>query len=87
MTGTKNIKLHCNVVDDTSSISNVHPEIVGEMYLHLHNIYFSYVCRNEEMLKIEILKVSDEFWNFQEHDVKRGGPNAAVAVETILSNL
>ena len=84
LNGTKNVKLHCYVVDDISSISNVHPEMVREIYPHLHNIYFSDVCRNVEVLKIDILIGSDEFWNFQEHEVKRGGPNEPVAVKTVL---
>ena len=73
MTGKKKVTLQCFVVDEISSISNVHPEVVRENYPHLHDIWFSDICRHNERLQVDILIGSDDLWNFQESEIRRGG--------------
>ena len=82
--GKKKVTIECYVVDEISSIANAHPEVVKETYPHLHNIWFSDICRHKETLKVDILIGSDSLWNFQESEIRRGGPNEPVAVKTTL---
>ena len=84
MRGKKKVTLQCFVVDEIFSISNVHPEIVRENYPHLHEIWFSDICRHKERLQVDILIGSDNLWNFQESEIRRGGPNEPVAIKTTL---
>jgi len=83
-TGKKKVTLQCFVVDEISSISNVHPEVVRKNYPHLHDIWFSDICRHKERLQVDILIGSDNLWNFQESEIRRGGPNEPVAIKTTL---
>ena len=53
----------CFVVDDITSITNIHVEDVKKPYPHLHMIYFSDVSRLEDKLSIQILIGSDFQWN------------------------
>ena len=80
----KSVNIHCFVVDEIASITNVHPEKVKKSYPHIKDVFFSDVCRNEDVLDINVLIGSDNFWRFQKHEVKRGGPNDPVAVKTVL---
>ena len=84
MRGKKKITLQCFVVDEISSIPNVHPEVVRETFPHLHEIWFSDICRHKERLQVDILIGSDNLWNFQESEIRRGGPNEPVAIKTTL---
>ena len=76
--------MQCFVVDEISSISNAHPEVVRENYPHLHDIWFSDICRHKERLQVDILIGSDNLWKFQESEIRRGGPNEPVAIKTTL---
>ena len=84
LNGKKRVKVLCFVVDDIASIANVHPEIVKKSYPHIKEVYFSDVCKGQEVLDIHVLIGSDNFWKFQQHEVKRGGPDEPVAVKTVL---
>ncbi|XP_065065262.1 uncharacterized protein LOC135691349 isoform X2 [Rhopilema esculentum] len=81
--GMRKIVIECFVVDNISNISNVHPEVVRKSYPHLHEIWFSDVCRLET-LTVEILVGSDFMWSFMEGEIKRGGPGEPVGVKTAL---
>ena len=50
----------------------------------MHNIWFSDIYRHNESLKVDISIGSDSLWNFQESEIRRGGPNEPVAVKTTL---
>ena len=82
--GKKIVTLQCYVVDEISSITNSHPEIVKKTYSHLNNIWFSDICRHKKRLKVDILIGSDILWSCQEDDIRRGGPNEPVAVKTVI---
>ena len=82
--GRERVTISCYVVDEISSISNVHPEVVRQMYTHLTGIWFSDVCRAEETLAVDILIGSDAIWEFQEGTSIRGGPGEPVAIKTKL---
>ena len=84
LNGRKKVKVHCFVVDEIASIANVHPEKVKTRYSHIKDVYFSDVCRNHDVLEINVLIGSDNFWKFQQNEVKRGGPDDPVAVKTVL---
>eukprot|EP00794_Sanderia_malayensis_P017243 gene17243-biopygen14837 len=82
--GKKNVSIEAYVVDDISSIQNIHVEHVKKNYEYLSHVYFSDVCRDKETLLIDCLVGSDFFWAFQEDHSIRGGPNEPVAVKTTL---
>ena len=82
--GGKPVKLECFVVDEIASIPNEHVELIKGNYHHLHKIYFSDVCRNEETLQVDILIGSNFVWEFQQGETVRGGPQEPVAVKTTL---
>ena len=46
------MKVSCFVVDDITSIANIHVEDVKKLYPHLHMIYFSDVSGFEDQLSI-----------------------------------
>ena len=82
--GGKRVKVSCYVVDNITSIANIHVEKVKKLYPHLHMIYFSDVSRFEDKLNIQILIGSDFQWEFMEGEEIRGGPHEPVAVKTTL---
>ena len=57
--GVKSIQIEAFVVDNISTISNVHAEIVKKGFPHLIDIWFSDVCRSEEKLEIDCLIGAD----------------------------
>ena len=79
---SERVVISCYVVDEISSIPNVHPEVVRQLYTHLTGIWFSDVCRAEETLAVDILIGSDAVWEFQEGTSIRGGPGEPVAIRT-----
>ena len=70
--GEKRVKVSCYVVDNITSIANIHVEKVKKLYPHLHMIYFSDVSRFEDKLNIQILIGSDFQWEFIEGGNTRG---------------
>ena len=82
--GGKGVKISCFVVDNIGNISNVHLEEVKHVYPHLNLIWFSDVCRNEEVLPIQVLIGADYQWEFLEGEEIRGGPHEPVAIKTSL---
>ena len=82
--GKKNVEIEAYVVNDISSIPNIHVEEVREDFRHLRKVWFSDVCRHQSMLEIDCLIGSDFFWAFQEDETIRGGPGEPVAVRTSL---
>ena len=57
--GRERVVMSCYIVDEISSISSVHPEVVRQLYTHLTGIWFSDVCRAGETLATDILIGSD----------------------------
>ena len=78
------VKIEAFVVKDISSIPNVHIDRVKKNFLHLSNVWFADVCRDDEMLEVDCLVGSDWLWSFQEGEVIRGRPKEPVAVRTSL---
>ena len=50
LSGNNCVKIECFVVEDIANISNCHAEIAKKKYSHLHNIWFSDVCRSVDAL-------------------------------------
>lgn len=73
LSGRSSVKIEAFVVEDISCIPNIHPEIVKNDYDHLRNIWFSDVCKSDDMLEVDCLLGSDQLWSFQEEETKRGG--------------
>ena len=84
LNGSNHVKIEAFVVNDIASIPNIHVEVVKETFLHLTNVWFSDVCRNDDFLEIDCLVGSDWLWSFQEGETIRGGPQEPVAVKTSL---
>ena len=82
--GGKGVKISCFVVESIGSISNVHLEEVKHIYPHLNLVWFSDVCRNKEVLDIQVLIGSDYQWEFLEGEQIRGGHHEPVAIKTSL---
>ena len=82
--GEKRVKILCFVVDNITSITNIHVEQVKKHYPHLQRIYFSDVSRCEDKLDIQILIGADFQWEFMEGEEIRGGPHEPVAIKTTL---
>ena len=79
----RSVVVEAFIVDEISTISNIHVEKVKLDYEHLSNIYFSDVSKFD-VLEIDILIGSNHLWNFQEGQVIRGGLKEPVAVKTAL---
>ena len=77
------MKIQAYVVPDISQVRNEHVEIVKTDYPHLHDIWFSDVSKEEEILSIDALIGSDYLWYFQEGETI-WGEEAHVAVKTNL---
>ena len=80
----RSVKIEAFVVKDISTIPNVHVERVKKDFLHLTNVWFSDVSREDDMLQVDCLVGSDWLWSFQEGETIRGGPKEPVAVKTSL---
>ena len=78
------VKVEAFVVDEISTIHNIHVETIKKDYAHLCNVYFSDVCRSEDILEIDVLIGSNYLWSFQLGEVIRGGQQEPVAVKTLL---
>ena len=79
----RSVLVQAFVVDDISTINNIHVEEIKKSYAHLSNIYFSDVCRSTDFLEIDILIGSSYLWNFQEESVITGEPKKPLAVKTV----
>jgi len=64
----KRISIECFLVSDSSSIVNEHVELIKKEYVHLSDIYFSDVSKNEDMLPVDILVGSNFLWECQEEE-------------------
>ena len=62
----KNVSVEAYVVEEISTIANIHVEKVKKNYKHLSNIYFSDVSSSQDLLEIDILIGADFLWNFME---------------------
>ena len=82
--GGKGVTISCFVVESIGSISNVHLEEVKQIYPHLNLVWFSDVCRNKDVLDIQVLIGSDYQWEFLEGEQIRGGHHEPVAIKTSL---
>ena len=82
------MKIWAYVVADVSQVRNEHVEIVKTDYPHLHDIWFSDVSKEEEILCIDALIGSDCLWYFQEGKTIRGEEaHDHVAVKTKLGRV
>ena len=82
--GGRSVSIEAYIVDDISSIQNIHPDLVKRDYAHLKNILFSDVYRERNLLEVDCLIGSDYLWAFHEGHSIRGGPGEPVAVKTSL---
>ena len=82
--GGQGVRVECFIVDNISSITNEHVEVIKYHYEHLSKVYFSDVCKNLEMLPVDVLIGSNFLWDFQQGETIRGGPHEPVAVKTTL---
>ena len=72
------------VVDDISTITNEHVEIIKQNYSHLSDVFFSDVCRYQDTLEIDVLIGAAYIWEFQNGETIRGGQHEPIAVKTTL---
>ena len=49
------VKVEAFVVDEISTSHNIHVEKIKKDYAHLCNMYFSDVCKSEDILEIDVL--------------------------------
>ena len=70
----KTVNICAYVVDDISNIHNDHVEILKKDYDHLANLWFSDVCKCQEVLDMDILVGIDWFWSIQDGNIIRGEP-------------
>ena len=82
--GGESVMIECFLVEEISSITNEHVEIIKKSYSRLHKIYFSDVSKDEDFLEIDKLVGSDFIWEFQKGQSIRGGPSEPIAVKITL---
>ena len=70
LSGNNCVKIECIVVEDIAKISNCHAEIAKKKYPHLHNIWFSDVCRSDYALCVDVLIGSDSLWVFHQGETR-----------------
>ena len=63
---------------------NEHVELRKKDYPHLQGLWFSDVCKDEEVLEIEVLVGADYLWGFKEGRTVRGHTGEPVALHTKL---
>ena len=78
------MKIEAYGVEYVSQIRNEHVELKKRDYSHLQGLWFSDVCKENEVLEIEVLIGADYLWCFQEGNVVRGKADEPVAVQTRL---
>ena len=84
VTGGESGKIEAYGVEYVSRIRNEHVELKKRDYSHLQGLWFSDVCKDSEVLEIEVLIGADYLWCFQEGNVVRGKADEPVAVKTRL---
>ncbi|CAB4030686.1 E3 ubiquitin- ligase DZIP3, partial [Paramuricea clavata] len=84
VTGGESMKIEAYGVEYVSQIRNEHVELKKRDYSHLQGLWFSDVCKENEVLEIEVLIGADYLWCFQEGNVVRGKADEPVAVQTRL---
>ena len=78
------MKIEAYGLEYVSQIRNEHVELKKRDYSHLQGLWFSNVCKDTEMLEIEVSIGADYLWCFQEGNVVRGKADEPVAVKTRL---
>ena len=63
--GGQGVGVECFIVENISSITNEHVEVIKHPYEHLNKVCFSDVCKNLEMLQVDVLIGSNFLWDFQ----------------------
>ena len=76
--------LEARVVPDISEISNDRPDIVKREYAHVEELWLSEVCKEKDLLEIDMLIGADYVWTFQSGKVVKGKVVETVSVETFL---
>ncbi|CAB4000960.1 Hypothetical predicted protein, partial [Paramuricea clavata] len=84
VTGGESVNIEAYGVEYVSQIRNEHVELKKRDYSHLQGLWFSDVCKENEVLEIEVLIGADYLWCFQEGNVVRGKADEPVAVQTRL---
>jgi hypothetical protein len=82
--GEESVKIEAYGVEYVSQIRNEHAELKKSDYSHLQGLWFSDVCKENEVLEIEVLIGADYLWCFLEGNVVRGKAYEPVAVQTRL---
>ena len=77
-------KIEAYGVESIAQVKNEHVEFRKREYDHLQNLWFSDVCKINDVFDIDVLIGSDYLWLFQNGNTVRGRPNEPVAVETSL---
>jgi hypothetical protein len=80
VTGRESVKIEAYGVEYVSRIRNEHVELKKRDYSYLQGLWFSVVCKKNEVLEIEVLIGDDYLWCFQEGNVVRGKADKSVAV-------
>ena len=84
VTGGESVKIEAYGVEYVWRIRNEHVELKKRNYSHLQGLWFSDVCKDGEVLEIEVLIGADYLWCFQEGNVVRGKADEPVGVKTRL---
>ena len=82
--GHGSIKMEAYAVESIAQVKNEHVELRKRDYAHLRNLWFSDVCRANDVFDVDVLIGSDYLWLFQNGNTVRGRPNEPVAVERSL---
>ncbi|CAB4015032.1 Hypothetical predicted protein, partial [Paramuricea clavata] len=84
--GGESVNIEVYGVDSISQIKNEHVETRKKDYPHLQGLWFSDVCKDKNVLEIELLIGADYdyLWLFQEGRTVRGKSDEPVAVQTKL---
>jgi hypothetical protein len=66
VTGGESVKIETYRVEYVSRIRNEHVELKKRDHSYLQGLWFSVVCKKNEVLEIEVLIGADYLWCFQE---------------------
>ena len=82
--GKKAGVIEAYVVENISEVQNEHVEVIKQDFKHLKKIWFSDVCRSQEVLAVDILVGIDFLHSLQDGKTIRGEPGQPVAIKTKL---
>ncbi|XP_065063053.1 uncharacterized protein LOC135689669 isoform X2 [Rhopilema esculentum] len=82
--GKKAGVIEAYVVENISEVQNENVEVIEQDFKHLKNIWFSDVCRSQEVLAVDIIVGIDFLHSLQDGKTIRGEPGQPVAIKTKL---